>query len=47
MVAMLFLVKIRIRIHTVILNQKFFELDAWEKVPFGNFSERAGLAVPC
>jgi hypothetical protein len=30
------------------LDQKFFELHAWvKKCHFGNFSERAGMAVPC
>jgi hypothetical protein len=30
------------------LAQKFFELHAWvKKCHFGNFSERAGMAVPC
>ena len=30
------------------LAQKFFELHAWvKKCYFGNFSERAGMAVPC
>jgi hypothetical protein len=30
------------------LTQKKFELHAWvKKCHFGNFSERAGMAVPC